>query len=47
MNEDEKCYNCGKSTTYCGIDPYMSEIYDNYDEFWICDECYKESLMAI
>lgn len=39
-----KCDFCGKEddTVHEDIDPYSIELYDDYGEHYICDECYTE-----
>ena len=42
------CEMCGeREANYYGPDPYQAEINDDETEYWICQECYENSLWDI
>jgi hypothetical protein len=34
-----KCYYCGMSPAPWRTDPFLTEIYDDYEKKFLCDNC--------
>jgi len=47
--DGHKCESCGqyKEDVEYRENPYNAEIYDDYSEHWLCDNCSWESSMDI
>ena len=46
--EEESCEFCGSTENVMyGRDPYGSELYDDENEYWICETCFQERLADI
>lgn len=41
------CKDCGDPATYFGPDPFASEIYADYTEVHLCEDCFRISVMEI